>query len=218
MKFILADTNKKVIDAWNEVDSGFEFVTTHHGSIFDVDCDAIVSPANSFGFMDGGLDRLITNYFGPQIQKKLQEKIQMYHNNELLVGQSEIVETNHSRIKYIIASPTMRVPMILKDTVNVYLAIKGLLNLLRVNSQIKTVALSGMGTGVGQLPPEIFTRQMNQAIIDHKSLLYPNSWHEAQEKHQDLYLDRTHKKYQTRDLQYKRNENVSKANYLLVSY
>ena len=33
-----------------------ENVTILHGDITTVACDAIVSPANSFGFMDGGLD------------------------------------------------------------------------------------------------------------------------------------------------------------------
>ena len=35
----------------------------HRGSIFDVACDAVVSPANSFGFMDGGIDALYVDRF-----------------------------------------------------------------------------------------------------------------------------------------------------------
>ena len=34
------------------------------GSILEVSTDALVSPANSFGYMDGGLDLLLSEHFG----------------------------------------------------------------------------------------------------------------------------------------------------------
>jgi hypothetical protein len=53
MRIILADRRGKLIDAWSRVSSDSDPVTTYQGSIFDVQSDALVSPANSFGFMDG---------------------------------------------------------------------------------------------------------------------------------------------------------------------
>jgi O-acetyl-ADP-ribose deacetylase (regulator of RNase III) len=41
-----------------------DFVTVHQVSILDVACDAVVSPANSFGFMDGGIDAVYLSLFG----------------------------------------------------------------------------------------------------------------------------------------------------------
>lgn len=37
----------------------------HEGSILDVEGDALVSPVNSFGFMDGGIDRAYVDASAP---------------------------------------------------------------------------------------------------------------------------------------------------------
>ena len=37
--------------------------------------DCVVSPANSFGLMDGGFDLAITNWYGDQLQKRVQKYI-----------------------------------------------------------------------------------------------------------------------------------------------
>ncbi len=87
------------------------------GSILDVACDAVVSPANSFGFVDGGIDLLYAQHFGWEVQDRLQELIRTRHR-ELLVGSAKMVETGHARIPFLIAAPTMRVPMILRESVN----------------------------------------------------------------------------------------------------
>lgn len=97
-------------------------VRVHLGSILSLTCDAIVSPANSFGFMDGGIDALYMSHFGPQIQDRLRDAIRVRHHGELLVGAADVIETGNAAIPCLIAAPTMRVPMILKDSVNPYLA------------------------------------------------------------------------------------------------
>ena len=61
------------------------------GSILSLDVAAVVSPANSFGFMDGSLDVLYTQYFGPQLQQRLQRMIREQAGGELLVGQALLV-------------------------------------------------------------------------------------------------------------------------------
>ena len=55
MKIILAGIETMLLEAWEVRFSEMENVEIFRGSIFDTDADAIVSPANSFGFMDGGL-------------------------------------------------------------------------------------------------------------------------------------------------------------------
>src|SRR5579872_7306577 len=91
-------------------------------SIFDVDADAVVSPANSFGYLDGGIDAFYTDHFGPDIQLRVLRQIYEPHAGELVVGTADIVETAHDRIPFLIAAPTMRVPMVLRDSPNPYLA------------------------------------------------------------------------------------------------
>jgi hypothetical protein len=64
----LRDLGRPVVDAWNREFAGIPSVRVSCGDIFstksgpiaandpiDVKADAIVSPANSFGFMDGGI-------------------------------------------------------------------------------------------------------------------------------------------------------------------
>jgi len=89
MKIILCDLQAKVVDAWQRVFDGAEAVEVVHGSIFEVKCDALVSPANSFGFMDGGIDMAISRHFGWHVQQRVQAAIQAKHHGELLVGSAK---------------------------------------------------------------------------------------------------------------------------------
>ena len=124
MKIILTAVESDLAEAWRTFCGDLENVEVHHGSIFDLQCDAVISPANSFGFMDGGIDMLYSRRFGWGVQERLQTLIQDHHGGELVVGAAEIVETD-AHIPFLIAAPTMRVPMILRDSVNPYLAARG---------------------------------------------------------------------------------------------
>jgi O-acetyl-ADP-ribose deacetylase (regulator of RNase III) len=210
VKIVLAAVETDLADAWQAHCGDLPGVTVHRGSILDVSCDAVVSPANSFGFMDGGIDLLYAYHFGWDVQDRLQELIRSRHHGELLVGSAEIVETGSPRQPFLIAAPTMRVPMILRDTVNPYLAARAALLLMRhgtvpagafagqpVASVVSTVAIPGLGTGVGRVEPETCARQVRAAIeeVVTSPVGFPRTWAEAQERHQQLYTDRV------RDLQ-----------------
>src|SRR5206468_10834449 len=127
MRIILSAVEPSLTEAWEKFCGDIECVTVHRGSILQLSCDAIVSPANSFGFMDGGIDMLYSQHFGWKVQERLQALIRKRHHGELLVGAAEIVDTDHPRIPFVIAAPTMRVPMILRDSVNPYLAARAVL-------------------------------------------------------------------------------------------
>jgi O-acetyl-ADP-ribose deacetylase (regulator of RNase III) len=209
-KIILSDTNQSVVKAWQYYFKDCQYVEIFAGSIFDTPCNTIVSPANSFGFMDGGLDLSLSNYLGWHIQEKLQTKIKEKYHGELLVGQAEIIETDHPVFPYLISAPTMRVPMIVTNTVNVYLAMRAILLLIKhgtlddktpIQEVVKAVAIPGLGTGVGKVPAEICAKQMRTAYkeIVEKNYSFPTSWVDAQQKHQLLYSQHA------RDLQYYQN-------------
>jgi O-acetyl-ADP-ribose deacetylase (regulator of RNase III) len=175
MKFTLIDINPQLTDAWQKVFDSVPDVSVMNTSIFEVSCDAIVSPANSFGFMNGGVDFEISKNLGWHIEKKLQEKIRSEFYGELLVGQATIVDTGHTQFPYLIAAPTMRNPMTLSRSPNVYLATKALLILLQygimsdgtpVKDKVQSVAIPGLGTGIGQVPPMVCARQMRIAWED----------------------------------------------------
>lgn len=198
MNIFLAAVDEPLARAWARQCGDLDFVTVHRGSILDVTCDAIVSPANSFGFMDGGIDLAYSRHFGWHVQERLQNMIRGHHHGELLVGAAEIVATDDSKIPYVIAAPTMRVPMVVTDTVNPYLAARAALLLIKhgefkfghlagekISSVVKTVAFPGLGTGTGEVSPEICARQVRAALDD--ILLdrgkFPATWQEAQERH-----------------------------------
>lgn len=190
MNIILTTTTDDLAAAWSRFCADLPGVMVYRGSILDLDVDAVVSPANSFGFMDGGIDKLYSAHF-PGVQDRLQNIIAEQYDGELLVGQATIVEIQHPRIRYLIAAPTMRVPMILKDSVNPFLAARAALR-LAVKWNLRSIAFPGLGTGVGQVPPEVCGRQMQEAI--NEVILGKNqcpvSWRHAQHSHQSLYTNR----------------------------
>jgi len=210
MNIILTSVEDGLADAWERFCGDLPFVTVHRGSIFDLSCEAVVSPANSFGFMDGGIDMLYTQHFGGHVQERLQKAIREDHHGELLVGTAEIVETDDPNLPFLVAAPTMRVPTILRDSVNPYLAARAALLLVRhgtftrgtytgerVAAYVDSLAFPGLGTGVGRVGPNTCARQV-RAAIDSVLLgreVFPVSWVDAQHRHQGLYTDRV------RDLQ-----------------
>lgn len=211
MKIILSALEKELYNAWQNFCGNLPDVEIYHGSILDLSVDAIVSPANSYGFMDGGIDLLYSHRLGWLVQERLQKIIREKHYGELLIGQAEIVETDVEQIPFVISAPTMRVPMILKDSVNPYLAARAVFLLIKhgtffdgnyrgeqINKFVQSVAFSGLATGVGRIGFNTCARQMQKAIEDFilGKYSFPISWVDASAKHQELYTDRI------RNLQY----------------
>ena len=175
----LAAIEHALAKAWARWCNDLPFVNVQHGSIFDTPADAIVSPANSFGFMDGGIDRLYMERFGDAIQDRVQERISADHAGELVVGNATIVETDDGDFPYLIAAPTMRVPLVLNSSINPYLAARATFLLIRdgvfpsgnnagtpIREVVSSVAIPGLGTGVGRVPPVQCAKQVRAAIED----------------------------------------------------
>ena len=178
MKLYLRDRNPAMLLAWQEFFKNEKDVNVSIGNIFDegpwLDCEAIISPANSFGFMDGGIDFVYSTFFGWNVQDMLREELWTKYNGELLVGQAEIIDmrkTNSkeqvvrdrvARMPYLISAPTMRVPMNVSGTVNAYLAFLAALKIAKQNN-IKSILCPGLGTAIGQMPHRNCACQMYEA-------------------------------------------------------
>ncbi|MBN2560998.1 MAG: macro domain-containing protein [Phycisphaerae bacterium] len=94
---------------------------------------------------------------------RLQQVIREKYHGELLVGQAEIIPTGDAEVPWLVSAPTMRVPMHVKATINAYLAMRAILLAAlhhSVEPAIDTVAVPGLGTGVGDLRHDIAARQM----------------------------------------------------------
>jgi hypothetical protein len=64
VKVLLTAVDSDLYEAWQRFCGDVEIVEVRRTSILDAGCDALVSPANSFGFMDGGIDALYLRHFG----------------------------------------------------------------------------------------------------------------------------------------------------------
>ena len=205
LEITLTAIDKPLADAWQRWCGDLVFVHVHQSSIFDVTCDAIVSPANSFGFMDGGIDRLYTERYGLGVQERLQSVIQAEHAGELLVGKAAIVETEDEDIPYLIAAPTMRVPMVLEHSLNPYLAARAVFLLIRdgkfstgthcktpIADHVKSIVFPGLGTGVGRVPAVQCAKQMRAAIEDVvlRKAEFPQTTAQARKRHDRLTRNR----------------------------
>jgi O-acetyl-ADP-ribose deacetylase (regulator of RNase III) len=165
MKIILSGLEAKILDAWRHFFGQAENVIIIEEDITKLECDAVVSPANSFGFMDGGLDYALSERFGWDLEKKLQKIIKELPEGELLVGQALVLETGDAKIPLLISAPTMRIPtnFNIDTSINAYLAMKAILIKANGDNRISSVAIPGLCTGVGRMQPMIAARQMFQA-------------------------------------------------------
>ena len=156
MKVYLLDRNKRISDIWkiyfrDEQDvevvcCGFEKFMEN----YNVEC--IVSPANSYGIMDGGYDLAITEYFGEELMKKVQKYIIRNYYGEQPVGTSFIIETGVKNIK-LIHTPTMRIPAKIKEPMVVYQAMRTTL-MTALENNIKSIVIPAFGGWCGDMNPQ----------------------------------------------------------------
>jgi O-acetyl-ADP-ribose deacetylase (regulator of RNase III) len=157
-----------VVDAWRQHFANCPDVAVSAGDIFAEPADAVVSPANSFGFMDGGIDLAYSLRFGWHVQDRLQALLHAEHDGELPVGQAVIIETGDAHFPLLISAPTMRVPMDVSNTANAFLAFRAVIRAARTYNRaarrpIATILSPGLGTAVGRMHPQACARQMYHA-------------------------------------------------------
>jgi len=180
-RLILVDPNESLCTAWRTAFHAYPEVAVFPGRFEQVpDYDCMVSAANSFGLMDGGVDLAIRNYFGASLQERVQQRILAHYTGEQPVGTSFIVETQHPRHPFVAHTPTMRVPRPIHQTENVYLAMKAMLEAVQafnqVQQRIQTVLCPGLGTATGRVPVEEAARQMELAYRFYKTPPQAISW------------------------------------------
>ena len=179
-KLILVDLEPELCKEFQIAFEGLPEVEVINGPFEKVEFDCIVSAANSFGLMDGGVDGAITGYFGQQMMKRVQEKIITDYHGEQPVGTSFIIrgneEWNEGKNKYVAHTPTMRVPMNIRSTENVYQAMKAMLIAVQKFNdkiddyvthpdfnRINVVACTGLGTFCGEVPFKKAAKDMRMA-------------------------------------------------------
>jgi O-acetyl-ADP-ribose deacetylase (regulator of RNase III) len=194
MKLTLIGIQAALCDAWMREFAGtdVEVIQGDFRERFAHDC--IVSPANSFGLMDGGIDLAYVQFFGEALQRVVRSSIDMRYRGEQPVGTSLIVPIPE-RACFLAHTPTMRVPMCIHGTDAVYVAMRAvLLEVIEHNLEcypaIKSVMCPGLGTGAGGVPADVAAKHMRLAYDSVMSPPQINGWAEADAVHNRLGIGR----------------------------
>lgn len=168
---MLRDTSPEVVLAWLESFSDEGPWSIGSGNILHSKADAIVSPANSYGFMDGGIDLAYRNFFGFGIQNRLQAVIKRDFDGCLPVGKAIVIPTLKESIPHMVAAPTMERPGNVAKSENAYIAMKAALEAVRLfnersDTRIQKILVPGLCTGIGRMDPFMSARQMRKAYND----------------------------------------------------
>ncbi|MFD9475507.1 MULTISPECIES: ADP-ribosyltransferase domain-containing protein [Streptomyces] len=166
LRVVLTDVNEHVVQAWRAAFADTPGIEIRSGSILDEDVDAWVTPTNSRGRMDGGVDAAIKRHLGSGIQVRVQRAIRDRFAGVLTVGSAVCVPSGAAVPRYLISTPTMvQSSQNVSATLNVALACAAAFQAVhRQNRQapgsIRSVALVGMGAQTGRVPARVCANLM----------------------------------------------------------
>lgn len=160
MHIYLLDINKAMTDAWHKyfdlpnveiVNEDFATFMNKHSNI-----EAIVSPANSFGFMDGGYDKAIIDYLGERAQTNVLTMLDAVYNGYQPIGTCLSIPFD----KYIILhTPTMRTPEVIVDHRVIFDCMRSCL-LEASKQKCKSIVIPAFGGLTGRVPYDTIARMM----------------------------------------------------------
>jgi len=117
-------------------------ISVVQGSILEVEAQAIVNAANSLGVMGGGVAGVIRRAAGAEVEEEARRQA------PIPVGKAVLTSGGKTGFRGIIHAPTMAQPAMRIPADNVALATRAALTLADGHG-VESLALPGMGTGVG---------------------------------------------------------------------
>ncbi|MEU0563007.1 macro domain-containing protein [Dactylosporangium sp. NPDC006015] len=166
LKVVLSDVNAKVVQAWRSAFQDNPEVEIVKGSILNQRVDAWVSPTNSQGLMDGGVDAVVKRHLGAGIQLRVQRAIRDGFAGTLPIGSAVCVPSGAATPRFLISTPTMTQSVQnVRETLNVALACAAAFQAIHMQNaaepgSITSVALVGMGAATGKVPPQVCANLM----------------------------------------------------------
>ena len=143
--------------------------------------DVIVSPANSYGEIQGGIDMIYYKSFGRNdLQKHIYTNIRKYYDGEILLGDCMVVDLEKinklNGDKLLLMCPTMTIPIDVNKTRNAFYFARALIKGLRgikKHKKIHRVMCPLPCIGVGNMDPKIMALQLQAAFqaIDKKGII-----------------------------------------------
>jgi O-acetyl-ADP-ribose deacetylase (regulator of RNase III) len=129
--------------------------------ITEMAVDAVVNPANSLGIMGGGVAAALSRKGGPTIQREAMSLA------PIAVGAAVITAAGSLWAKHVIHAPTMEEPGMKIGVENVRRATRAAL-IAAAHQGLETIALPGMGTGLGGVDAADAARAMVDELRAHR--------------------------------------------------
>ncbi|MFB7241800.1 ADP-ribosyltransferase domain-containing protein [Streptomyces populi] len=193
LRVVLTDVNERVVEAWRAAFADTPGIEIRKGSILDEDVDAWVTPTNSRGRMDGGVDAVIKRYLGSGIQVRVQRAIRDRFAGPMPVGSAVCVPSGATVPRYLISTPTMvRSSQNVSATLNVALACAAAFQAVHRQNRkkpgsIRSVALVGLGAQTGQVPARVCANLMWTGYT-----LFQDHWFEDDDELRSTIVSQLH--------------------------
>jgi O-acetyl-ADP-ribose deacetylase len=129
--------------------------------ITEMAVDAVVNPANSLGIMGGGVAAALSRKGGPAIQREAMSLA------PIAIGAAVVTNAGQLWAKQVIHAPTMEEPGEKVGIENVRRATRAAL-IAAAHHGIETIAMPGMGTGLGGVDPADAARAMVDELRAHR--------------------------------------------------
>jgi len=161
MEIILLDIDKNMTLEWQKEFAEFPEVKIVNEDFIkfmnnNPDVDGIVSPANSFGLMDGGYDKAIIELLGPQAQTNVFCMLDVVYNGYQPVGTALLVPFDKY---FIIHTPTMRTPEEIIDTRVIFDCMYQCLN-TAYKGKVNKLVIPAFGGCTGKVPKDTIAKYM----------------------------------------------------------
>jgi O-acetyl-ADP-ribose deacetylase (regulator of RNase III) len=147
----------------------------------NVKINFIVSPANSFGTMRGGIDKVYAEIF-PMIENTVQNKINFLgitlndRQKYLPIGSAITVKTNNIKCPYLVSVPTMYLAgSDISNSKNVFYCFTSILYIAN-NNKNYVIACPGLGTNIGKMTPKDSIDQIEYAIKNFNNTMYNSNY------------------------------------------
>jgi O-acetyl-ADP-ribose deacetylase (regulator of RNase III) len=136
-------------------------IVARQGDITQVKADAVVNAANSAGDMGGGVSGALSRAGGPEVEKEARSKA------PVPIGEAIFTTAGQLPFKGIVHAPTMETP---GPTTIDNVRHATLAALMCADSYgIKTLAIPGLGTGVGGIAPSAAADAMVETLRNYET-------------------------------------------------
>ena len=153
----------------------FPHVTSTCGNLLDLatKVDVLVTAGNAYGIMDDGIDRAFRDYFGTELEDRVQETIEGIGKAPIgkciVVPMTLNIDTKRQPLKFIFYVPTMKEPGLLsakEQSIVPYMCFRSIFQTARLLKGITTIGVCGLGTGIGGVSESSMVEQLRRALRD----------------------------------------------------